>query len=62
MRRQTLTKTELHIDDRVLDRILVAWSKWWRLARALLQLALRRRPFAELGNYLKLVKARRDAP
>ena len=62
MRRQTPNRKELHIDDRVLDRILVAWGRWWRLARALLELALRRRLFADLGNYLKIVKARRDAP
>ena len=61
MRRQTCTKTELHIDDRVLDRILAAWGKWWGLA-TLLQIALRRRPFADLGNYLRLVKVRKGRP
>ena len=54
-------KSELHLDDRILDRILITWSKWWKLARAVLRLAVRRRHFAELGAYLKLVKARREA-
>ena len=62
MRRQTLTKSELHIEDRVLDRIVAAWGNWWRIAKALLQLALHRKIWADLGNHLRLVKARRDAP
>ena len=57
------TKVELHLDDRILDRnhrILITWGKWWRLARAILRLAVRRSHFASLGAFLKLVKARRE--
>ena len=60
MRSQILTRAELHIEDRVLYRILAAWGKWW-IAKALLQLALHRRLWADLGNHLRIVKARRDA-
>ena len=54
------TAAELHLDDRILHRILITWGKWWRLARAILRLAVRRSHFASLGAFLKLVKARRE--
>ena len=54
------TKAELHLDDRILDRILITWGKVWRLASAILRLAVRRSHFASLGAFLNLVKARRE--
>ena len=46
-------------NDRVLDRIVAAWGNCWTTAKALLQLALYRRIWADLGNHFRLVKARR---
>ena len=50
MHNPVCTKAELHLNDRIIDRILITWGKWWRLARAFLRLAVRRSHFASLGG------------
>ena len=36
-----LQQAELRVPDRVLERIIAAWQKWWRLSLAYLRLAFR---------------------
>ena len=32
---------KLHVEDRVLDSVVAAWGKWWRITLAILRLAWR---------------------
>ena len=54
----TCTKEELQVSDRILDRVLTTWTRWWRIVGALLRLALRRRLWAGVGRYLQTVWTR----
>ena len=45
----SLEKSTAQVDDRILDRLLITWGRWWRSARAVLRLALQRQLWSDFG-------------
>ena len=56
------SKTDLHIPDTVLDRILAAWSNWRRLVVKLIRLHFKRQCWSYLGTHLRAIKGRTSRP
>ena len=61
MHHQTCSKGELQMEDRVLDRVIAAWGKWWRLTLAILRLDFRTAYCGALSSQLKASKAGKGA-
>ena len=53
MHHRTCSKSELQVEDRVLDSVVAAWGKWWRITLAILRLVWKRTYFGVSGNQLK---------
>ena len=61
MQSPTCSKKELQVSDRIVERVISSGKQWWRISEGLLRLALWRRLWAGIGEYLEAVISRKDS-